>query len=110
MIAAIRADSLLAPRVENQNNQFTKVTLYSRIPFDMATKEDRVRTCYMLSCLAAVTSEAISNKDIRDVFGLQDKEKVKASRVIRDTMEAKLIKPVDPNTAPRYMKYVPFWA
>ena len=110
VIAAIRADSLLAPRVENQNNQFTKVTLYSRIPFDMATKEDRVRTCYMLSCLAAVTSEAISNKDIRDVFGLQDKEKVKASRVIRDTMEAKLIKPVDPNTAPRYMKYVPFWA
>lgn len=32
------------------------------------------------------------------------------SRIIRDTLDAKLIKPMDPETAPRYMKYVPFWA
>ncbi len=39
-----------------------------------------------------------------------DKDKYKASRIIKDTLEAKLIKPVDENTAPRYMKYIPFWA
>ena len=48
VIAATRAESLIAPKVENQNNQFTKVTLYSRVDFDMTTKEDRVRTCYMI--------------------------------------------------------------
>ncbi len=61
----------MAPKIESQNNQFTKVTLYSKEDFDMTTKEDRI---------------------------------------IRDTLDAKLIKPMDPETAPRYMKYVPFWA
>ncbi len=110
VIAATRANSLIAPRIENQGNQFTKVTLYSKIDFDMTTKEDRVRTCYMIACLAYVTSEAVANTDIRIAFGLDGKDKVKASRIIRDTVEAKLIKPVDPTTAPRYMKYVPYWA
>ena len=110
IIAATSAEALPAPKVENQNNQFTKVTLFSKIPFELTAKEDRIRTCYMFSCLAFVNSSAISNADIRTVFGLEEKDKVKASRVIRDTMEAKLIKPVDPLTAPRYMRYVPFWA
>lgn len=92
------------------NNQFTKVTLFSKIPFELTAKEDRVRTCYMFACLAFVNSSAISNADIRSAFGLEENDKVKASRVIRDTMSAKLIKPVDPSTAPRYMRYVPFWA
>lgn len=110
VIAAIRADALMAPKIESQNNQFTKVTLYSKVDFDMTTKEDRIRTCYMIACLAFVTSEAITNTDIRNAFGLEEKDKVKASRIIRDTLDAKLIKPIDPETAPRYMKYVPFWA
>ncbi len=109
IIAATSANALLAPKIENQNNQFTKVTLYSKIPFELTTKEDRIRTCYMLACLAFVTSGAISNADIRAAFGLPEKDKVKASRIIRDTIEAELIKPVDSATAPRYMKYVPFW-
>lgn len=109
IIAATSANALLAPKIENQNNQFTKVTLYSKIPFELTTKEDRVRTCYMFACLAFVNSSAISNSEIRTVFGLEEKDKVKASRVIHDTINAKLIKPVDPSTAPRYMKYIPFW-
>ena len=76
----------------------------------MMTKEDRVRTCYMLACLAFVTSEAVTNASVRNAFGLDEKDKVKASRIIRDTLDAKLIKPMDPDTAPRYMKYVPYWA
>ena len=29
-----------------QNNQFTKVVLFAKAPFDVTTKEDRIRTCY----------------------------------------------------------------
>lgn len=110
VIAATRAESLMAPKIESQNNQFTKVTLYSKVAFDLTTKEDRVRTCYMIACLAFVTSEAVTNSDIRNAFGLGEKDKVKASRIIRDTLDAKLIKAMDPDTAPRYMKYIPYWA
>ncbi len=103
-------NEMLAPRIESQNNQFTKVVLFKKIPFDITTKEDRIRTCYMQACLAYVNFSAISNSDIRDVFGLDEKEKYKSSRVIRDTVDVGLIKPLDAYTAPRYMKYVPHWA
>ena len=86
------------------------MTLYSKIDFDMTTKEDRARTCYMIACLAFVTLDAVTNSDIRSAFGLDEKEKVRASRIIKDAIEAKLIKPVDPATASRYMKHVPYWA
>ena len=64
----------------------------------------------MQACLAYVNFNAINNSDIRAVFGLSSKESYKASRVIKDSLEARKIKPLDENTAPRYMKYIPYWA
>jgi len=64
----------------------------------------------MQACLAYVTFGAIGNIDIRAVFGLSEKESYKASRVIKDTIEVGLIKAIDKNTAPRHMKYIPYWA
>ena len=32
------------------------------------------------------------------------------SRLIKQVVDLKLIKPFDPDTTPKYMKYVPFWA
>lgn len=110
IIDATGRNELLAPRIENQNNQFTKAVLFAKVPFDMTSKEDRVRTCYMQACLAYVNYEAITNADIRRIFGLTDKEMAKASRLIQSTVEEELIKAVDPRTAPRYMKYIPYWA
>ena len=65
---------------------------------------------YIKACLAYVKHQAISNADVRDLFGLADKEMAKASRIIKETVGDGLIKPLDPNASPRYMKYVPFWA
>ncbi len=110
VIRATGKEKLLAPMIINQSNQFTKTVLFSKIPFDLITKEDRIRTCYMQSCLAYVEFNSISNADIRELFDLDDKDKVKASRIIKDTLIAGLIKPLDPETAPRYMKYIPIWA
>lgn len=50
------------------------------------------------------------NIDIRNLFGLSTKESYKASRIIKDTIEAQLLWPLDGATAPRYMKYIPYWA
>jgi len=32
------------------------------------------------------------------------------SRLIKEAVALKLIKPLDPTTAPRYMRYIPNWA
>ena len=110
IILSTGQNELLAPRIENQNNQFTKVILFAKVPFEMSTKEDRIRTCYMQACLAYVKFESIGNADIRKVFSLDSNNTYRVSRIIKDTIEAGLIKPVDPQTAPRYMKYIPYWA
>jgi predicted HTH transcriptional regulator len=110
IIAATSDNKMPAPKVENQNNQFTKAVLLAGMPFDMMAKEDKIWTCYMRACLAYVGNQAISNVDIRTLFGLSSKELAKASRIIKETVERGLIKPLEPDTAPRYMKYIPFWA
>lgn len=83
IIEATAKNELLAPRIENRNNQFTKAVLFAKVPFEMTTKEDRVRTCYMQACLAYVNYEAVSNGDIRKLFGLSDQEMTKASRLFK---------------------------
>ena len=67
-------------------------------------------TCYMQACLLYVNFESLSNANLREVFGLTEKESYKTSRIIKDALDEGLIKPVDPDTAPRYMRYIPFWA
>ena len=110
IIAATSDNKMPAPKVENQNNQFTKAVLLAGMPFDMMAKEDKIWTCYMRACLAFVSHQAISNADIRNLFGLSSKELAKTSRIIKETVERGYIKPLEPDTAPRYMKYIPFWA
>lgn len=110
IVEATGKNELLAPRIENQNNQFTKAVLFAKVPFELTTKEDRMRTCYMQACLAYVNFEGISNADIRRIFGLGEREKSKASRIIASAVEEGYIKAMNPDTAPRYMKYVPYWA
>ena len=63
----------------------------------------------MQACLAYINFSGISNSDIREVFGLTIKEKAKATRIIQNTMDEGLIKILNPDTAPRYIRYVPFW-
>ncbi len=109
VIAATCDNGLVAPIVQSQGDRFTKVALFSHIPFELTTKEDRIRTCYMQACLAYVNFEVIANADIRRTFGLGEK-KAQATRIIKDTMAAGLIKQVDPDASPRNMRYVPYWA
>jgi predicted HTH transcriptional regulator len=90
------------PKVEYQNNQFTKAVLMAGMPFDIMAKEDKIWTYYMRACLAYVSYQSISNTDIRSLFGLSDNELAKASRIIKETVERGLIKPIEPDTAPRY--------
>lgn len=82
--------------------------LFSKI--DIACRDDRMRTCYMQVCRAYVNFKGISNADIRKIFGLGEKEKLKASRIIANAIEDGYIKVMNPDTAPRYKKYIPYWA
>ena len=100
---------LPAPIIE-VTEEHTKVILFSHIDFKDMSKEDKIRACYLHACLKYVTRDYMTNSSLRNRFGLDDKDISSVSRIIKDTIDAKMIKAADPNTAPRYLKYIPYWA
>lgn len=52
----------------------------------------------------------MTNGNPRKRFGLGAKSQPVISKLIRRCVEKDLIRPLDPDTSPRYMKYVPSWA
>ena len=100
---------LPAPIIE-VTDEHTRVILFSHVPFKEMKREDKIRACYLHACLKYVTREYMTNSTLRQRFGLEAKDISSVSRIIKDAIDTNVIKAVDPNTAPRYLKYVPFWA
>jgi len=100
---------LPAPRIDLYE-QNTKVTLFSETPFSSISTENKLWACYLHACVKFVEGGELTNSSLRTRFGLNESSSGSVSRLIRDAVEAQLIKPLDPKTAPRYMKYIPTWA
>lgn len=52
----------------------------------------------------------MTNSSLRERFGLKKSSSGTISRLIKEAIAKGLVKAVDPDTAPRYMKYIPIWA
>lgn len=86
------------------------VTLYSEKEFSTYSMEDKLWACYMHACIKQVQGEQLTNSSLRNRFGLKESSSGSISRLIKEAVEVGLIKPLDPTTTPRYMKYIPIWA
>ena len=100
---------LPAPKIELYEDS-TRVTLFSEIPFTNIASEDRLWACYLHACIKHVQGEHLTNSSLRERFGVGNSSAGNISRLIKEAVAYQLIKPLDPSTAPRYMKYIPFWA
>lgn len=100
---------LPSPRIELYEES-TRVIFYSKKEFSNISQDDRVHACYFHACLKQVQGKYLTNRSLRERFGLNDSASGTISRVIKETMKRQLIKPLDPDTAPRHMQYMPFWA
>lgn len=100
---------LPAPKIE-LFEESTRVTLYSEVPFTNLSPEDKLRACYMHACVRYVQEEYLTNSSLRERFGLPQSSAGSISRLIKDAVSKRLIKPLDPGTSNKYMKYVPSWA
>ena len=100
---------LPAPKIELYEGS-TRVILYARMPFSGISPEDKLWACYLHACIKQVQGEQLTNSSLRARFGLKDSSSGSVSRLIKEAVNQKLIKPLDPTTAPRYMKYIPIWA
>jgi predicted HTH transcriptional regulator len=98
-----------APKVET-GDDFTRTKLYWYGNLKEWTKEDKIRTCYLYTCYCYVNETEVSNAVLRDRFGVEEKNKAVVSRIIKDTLDAGLIKLSDENAAPKMRRYIPYWA
>lgn len=109
MVLACEAQFLPAPHIDVFQDS-TKVTLFSKIEFSNIPMEEKLWSCYLHACLMYVQGEVLTNKSLRDRFGVKETSAGSISRLIKESVREKLIKPIDPDTAKRYMKYIPIWA
>lgn len=106
---AIEEAALPAPLFQEVENSLV-VTIFHERPFSAMSKEDRIRACYQHASLKFENGTRMSNATLRGRFALGDKQYAQVSVVIRDTIEAGLIRPLDEDQAKRTARYVPFWA
>ncbi len=101
---------LPAPKFE-VTAQHTRASLFAHREFSAMRFEDRIRACYLHACLKYVSSDFMTNASLRDRFKVDQKNYSMISRLIKDTIDAGLVKPHDPLSKSRkHAKYVPFWA
>ena len=109
IVISCELQMLPAPRIDLYEEN-TKVTLYAHMPFSSLSAEDKLWACYLHACIKQVQEEQLTNTSLRERFGLGQSSAGTVSRLIKEAVSQKLIKPLDPDTAPRYMRYIPYWA
>ncbi len=88
----------------------TRAILFAHKPLNKMDKSDRIRACYLHTCLKYVNRENTTNASLRERFGIEKQNSAVISRIIRDTIESKLIKDANPSIKSRkYATYIPFW-
>ena len=88
----------------------TRTFLFARKPLGQMSRVERLRACYLHSCLKLVENDYLTNASLRKRFDIAEKNRSMASRLIRDAVDAGVIIAYDPDDAPRNMKYLPWWA
>ena len=67
-------------------------------------------SCYLHACFMYIEGKTLTNKSLRDRFNMNDYSAGSISRLIKESVSEVQIKPLDSETAKRYMKYIPAWA
>lgn len=92
-------------------HQRTVVIIFASRPFDEMQKDARVRACYQHAALKYVMSKPMTNRSLRERFGLPEAKSASISQVIAAAIEEKHIKLDEKAGESRRMaRYLPFWA
>lgn len=100
---------LPAPLFET-TDEHTRVILFAHKELKNMDKTDRIRACYLHACLKHVQREYMTNTTLRQRFGIKEQNSAIASRIIKETLNAKLIRADDETIGRKFKKYVPCWA
>jgi len=109
VVTQVEMFQLPAPLFEKPEG-FTRAVLFAHKPLSVMDRGERVRACYLHACLCYVTRKEMTNATLRVRFGVEERNRSTVSRLIREAVEAGAVVPADPDSAPKLMRYLPFWA
>ena len=107
-ISSVELYQLPPIRIQLQETR-TEATMFAYRKFADLDKSERVMACYQHACLRYVSNEKMNNQSLRGRLGIEDKNYPMASRIIKDALEAKVIKEENADGNKRH-NYVPYWA
>lgn len=111
VVDAIEAYQLPAPEFVSTFER-TVAIVHGQRPFDQMNRSDRLRACYQRATLRYVMhGEHMSNRSLRERFGLPEDKATLVSQVISAGIQERLIK-ADASTgeSKRLARYLPHWA
>jgi len=89
---------------------FTRVFMLGQRTFGELDSKQRINACYQHACLRFVQGRRMTNASLRERMGIDDASAAQASRLIRDAVQAGVIKLFDPEARRKNASYVPIWA
>ncbi len=109
VVSQVELFQLPAPLFETPEG-FTRAVLFSHRPLTRMDKVDRVRAIYQHACLRYINRDPVTNASVRARFGIEPANKAAASRLIRDALDAGVIRLVNEEVGDKLRAYLPFWA
>lgn len=88
----------------------TRCVLFAYREFKHMDKEEKIRACYLHAVLKHLGRQPMNNTTLRERFGIESKNSAMVSRIIKQAVEAEVIKPYDDAAGNKAMRYVPWWA
>lgn len=109
IVESCEAIQCRTPRID-VFDEYTRVVIFSKtVFFDMST-DDKLWSCYTHACVRFVEGKTMTNSSLRNRFGLPTSMASSVSRLLREAIFEKLVKPLDVSAAPKLMQYIPIWA
>jgi len=109
VIASVESYQLPPIRIKVSENR-TIVAMESYKTWAEMGKNERIQACYQHACLKYVSNDVTSNQSLRERFRIDDKNYPMISRLLKEAMDAGLIKDANPDEkSPRNRKYIPYW-
>jgi predicted HTH transcriptional regulator len=88
----------------------TNITVLAYKTWAETSKEERLQACYQHACLKYMSNEMLTNKSLRERFGVDEKNYPMVSRIIKEALKHGLIKVGTPEGANRRdVAYIPNW-
>lgn len=106
VISQVEFFQLPAPDFRTTTNHTVAVLLGPRKLSQMG-RQDRIRACYQHACLWRVAGKQMTNSSLRERLGIEKRNYPMASRIIKDTIDAGLIRQA--GGTKKDATYVPFW-